>query len=100
MYHFPSLLFVCSLVIPFGVYEPSDASSDVIKPQHLQSCAVEADTSDDANGEEPELYLANPSVVDCFAQFKGCLVVVRGTVPPTKKSDSLGCRPPPVVQIG
>ena len=100
MHHFQLLLFVFSLVIPSGAYETGDSSNTLDNPQLIQSCAEEANFAEEADAEQPELYLTHLSVVDCSAQFEGSLAAVRGTSSLPGSADAQGCRPPPAVRIG
>ena len=100
MHHFQLLLFVLSLVIPFGIFETAGASSKLDSAQLFQTCAEKADFAEVADAEQPELYLTDLSVIDCSAQFKGSLVAVRGTSLLMSDVDAQGCRPPPAVRIG
>lgn len=100
MHHFQLLLFVFSLVIPFGAIETDDASNSWDNAQLIESCAEEAQFAEETDAEQPELYLTNLSVIDCSAHFVGSLVAVPGTSPLLSNAGAQGCRPPPAVRIG
>lgn len=99
MHHFQLLLFVFSLVMPFGAFETDNASNGWDNAQLIESCRADAQFAEETDAEQPELYLTNLSVIDCSAHIVGSLVAVPGTGSTPDNAGAPGCRPPPAVRI-